>query len=154
MRVRVGDGPAVALPLWDVSQTHEHLVRRHTGHAIYQAFSSWLAERGVRVSPLAAEAVARHAVDRVEQLRRGPGFTEAVLSGFYGFNCFDLPDHVKLALEANRPVLEARAALKDDVPDNRVYALVLTATGSEELASDALSARIADRLRRKQPVDL
>lgn len=50
--------------------------------------------------------------------------------------------------------LEADEELKEGVEDNRVYDLVLAATGSEERAAEALSRRIADRMRRGETPDL
>ena len=47
-------------------------------------------------------------------------------------------------------VIEAEDAMKDFVPDDRVYDVVLAATGSEERASAALTARLAERLRRNE----
>lgn len=37
-----------------------------------------------------------------------------------------------------------------DVPDQRVYDLVLAATGSKDRAGEALAARIAERLKRNE----
>lgn len=48
------------------------------------------------------------------------------------------------------PALEAEDELKKPVPDDRVYDLVLAATGDEDQAADALSKRIADRLRKNE----
>lgn len=70
------------------------------------------------------------------------------MSRFYGFPVFDLPGGVKLALEGNRPILEAEDELRAGVSDDRLYDLVLYVTGSEEAASAAYQARIAERLRR------
>jgi hypothetical protein len=44
-------------------------------------------------------------------------------------------------------VLQAEDELRGDVPDARVYDLVLAATGSEDVAAEALKARIGARLR-------
>ena len=60
---------------------------------------------------------------------------------------FGLSGREKLALEACRDVLDAEDELKAPVPDDRVYDLVLAVTGSTDAAAEALSARIAHRLR-------
>lgn len=60
---------------------------------------------------------------------------------------FDLSGREKLVLEANRDVLAAEHELRQPVPDDRVYDLVLAVTGSKDAAAEALSARIAHRLR-------
>ena len=70
------------------------------------------------------------------------------MSRYYGFPVFDLPGGVKLALEANRPILEAEDELRAGCSDDRLYDLMILATGSEEAASQALTDRIAERLRR------
>lgn len=69
-------------------------------------------------------------------------------------NCFDLPGGVKLALELNRPVIEAQDALKGPVADDQLFDLMLAAGYSRDEASDALSARVADKLRHNQQVNL
>lgn len=61
---------------------------------------------------------------------------------------------MKLALEINRPALEAEEALKGPVADDQLYELVLQATGDEEQAAAALSARIADKNRKGEWVDI
>lgn len=60
---------------------------------------------------------------------------------------FGLSGREKLALEAARDILDAEDELRQPVPDDRVYALVLKLTGSEDAAAEALSERIAHRLR-------
>lgn len=79
---------------------------------------------------------------------------ECELTKFYGIDAFALPDAVKLALEVNRPALEARESLKGPVADDRLFDLVLLATGSEDAAAEALSARIGERLRKSEQVDI
>jgi hypothetical protein len=68
---------------------------------------------------------------------------------FYGINVFDLTGPQKLALEAALPALQAEEELaRGEVADNRLYDLVMLATGSADAASAALEARVAERLRR------
>lgn len=69
------------------------------------------------------------------------------MSRFYGFPVFNLTGPEKLALECSRDVLAAEDELKEPVPDDRVYDLILTVTGSTDAAEEALKARIAHRLR-------
>ncbi len=47
-------------------------------------------------------------------------------------------------------VLEAEEELKAGVSDDRVYDVVLAASGSEERAAASLSARIMSRLRQNE----
>lgn len=47
-------------------------------------------------------------------------------------------------------MLRAEEELREGVPDDRVYDTVLRATGSEDRAAAALSARIAAKLRAGQ----
>lgn len=55
----------------------------------------------------------------------------------------------RFALEAAMPILKAEEELAaGTVEDNRLYDLVLLATGSADAASAALEARVAERLRR------
>ncbi len=56
----------------------------------------------------------------------------------------------KLELEAHMDALRAEDELREGVPDDRVYDAVLRATGSEDRASAALTARISAKLRRGQ----
>lgn len=51
-------------------------------------------------------------------------------------------------------VLEAEDELKQPVETARLYDVVLRATGSEEKASDALAARIAQQLARGEKPEL
>lgn len=51
-------------------------------------------------------------------------------------------------------VLRAEKRLREGCSDDEIYDLVLTATGSEEKASDALAARIMNRLRRGETVEV
>ena len=51
-------------------------------------------------------------------------------------------------------MLEAEEELKGPVADNRLHAVVLAATGSEEAASAALTYRVEQRLRRGEPQDI
>ena len=60
----------------------------------------------------------------------------------------------RIVLDANMKVLEAEEELKAGVADADVYDTVLRATGSEERASAAMTARIADVQRRGQKADL
>lgn len=59
-----------------------------------------------------------------------------------------------LALEVSLPVIEAEQELKGPVSDARLYDVVLAATGDEDVAWEARSARIADRLRNREPVEV
>lgn len=52
------------------------------------------------------------------------------------------------------PALEADEELKDGVADDRLYDLVLAATGSADRAAEALQARIAWRLRRGEKAEV
>ncbi len=67
---------------------------------------------------------------------------------------FGLPGPDKLALELNRPILDAERRLRAGCDDGEVYDLMLTATGDEEAASQALAERIAHRLRQNQTPDV
>ncbi len=60
----------------------------------------------------------------------------------------------KIVLAENMKALEAEDELRAGCPDNRVYDLVLAATGSEERASAALAERIADVQRRGGTADI
>lgn len=60
---------------------------------------------------------------------------------------FDLPGPQKLALDLARPVLQAEDRLRAGCADDEVYDLTLAATGDEEQASAAATARAACRLR-------
>lgn len=71
-----------------------------------------------------------------------------------GFPVFDMPGRLKLAMQLNLPVLEAEEELKRGVRDERVYDVVLAATGSEEQAAVALRDRIAEKLRRGEEADV
>ncbi len=51
----------------------------------------------------------------------------------------------KVVRQANMAVLKAEEELEAGVADDRVYDVVLAATGSKDMAADALSARIAAR---------
>lgn len=59
-----------------------------------------------------------------------------------------------LALETAMPILDAEIELKGEVPDNRIYDVVLVATGDEEVASSALTHRIEQRHRRDEQPDI
>lgn len=61
---------------------------------------------------------------------------------------------MKLALDMARPILEAEEELKGPVSDDRIYDVVLAATGDEEVASAALTERILQRQRRNETVDI
>lgn len=52
------------------------------------------------------------------------------------------------------PVLDAEDELKAGVADDRVYDVVLRATGSEERASAALTERVAEKLRRDERAEI
>lgn len=54
----------------------------------------------------------------------------------------------KLVLEANMAAIEADDVMRQGVADDRVYDVVLAATGSVKRAEEALRDRIAWRLRR------
>lgn len=59
---------------------------------------------------------------------------------------------MKLALESALPALEAEDEIRrGKVADDRVYDVVLAATGSEELASRAHAERIMLRLKQHRP---
>ena len=89
---------------------------------------------------------------RVQKKTRAGGFLGvARLSEFFGFWVGDFDGPSLLALEGAMEVLEAERELKKgDVPDHRVYDLVLAATGSEERAEAALQERIKARNRRHE----
>ncbi len=61
---------------------------------------------------------------------------------------FGLPGPDKLALELNRPVLDAERRLRAGCPDDQVYDLVLTVTGDPDAASAAYAERIAAVMKR------
>jgi hypothetical protein len=61
---------------------------------------------------------------------------------------FSLRESEKIALAAAMPRIAARRRLEAGVGDKDLYDTVLLATGSESAASEALSERIAERLRR------
>ena len=77
------------------------------------------------------------------------GLAEARLSRFFHFDCRDLNPAEKIVLEGHMHRIKAQEELaRGNVPDNRVYDVVLAATGSEEQASDAYAARLAARMER------
>jgi len=61
---------------------------------------------------------------------------------------FGLPGPDKLALELNRPVLEAERRLRAGCRDDEVYGLMLTATGDEDAAAAAYTERLAAVLKK------
>lgn len=79
---------------------------------------------------------------------------DARLSRFYGFDCAGLTPARNLELEGAMRVLEAEEELKTGVPDDRVYDLVLAATGSEDQASAAYSLRLMQRMKRDEKPDV
>lgn len=52
------------------------------------------------------------------------------------------------------PILEAEEELKGPVADARLYDVVLAAYGDEELAWEAHTARVADRLRKHETPEI
>ena len=78
------------------------------------------------------------------------GLAEARLSRFFGFDCRNLTPAEKLDLQANMITLKAEEELaRGRISDDRVYDVVLAATGSEERASAALTARLASRMEQR-----
>jgi hypothetical protein len=61
---------------------------------------------------------------------------------------FGLGEGEKIALAAAMPRIAARRRLEKGVDDKDLYDTVLLATGSEPAASEALSERVEERLRR------
>ena len=58
------------------------------------------------------------------------------------------------ALHLALPILQAEDELRAGASDDRIYDLVLLATGSEEAASAALTARVEERLRNNETPDV
>lgn len=56
------------------------------------------------------------------------------------------PGQIRVLAE-EMPRLKAIEALEAGVPDDRLYDVVLAATGSKVAASNAMSQRMADRMR-------
>lgn len=72
------------------------------------------------------------------------------MSRWYGFPCWDLSPVEKIALAGHMVTLKAEEELAEgNVSDERVYDVVLAATGSEERASSAYTARLAWRMERE-----
>ena len=67
---------------------------------------------------------------------------------------FELDGPQVLALDHSMPIIEAEQELKGPVSDARLYDVVLAAYGDEDVAWAAQSARIADRLRNREAVDI
>ena len=59
-----------------------------------------------------------------------------------------------LSLEHSMPIIDAENELKGPVSDARLYNVVLAAYGDEDVAWAAQTARVADKLRNREPVEL
>jgi hypothetical protein len=144
----------VPLDVFAAREALSALAHRHPNPNDYTAaVRTWLTSQGVPAENLSAASVGRivsAVADEVQRLREErSGLPFARLTRFYGVDVFALSPKQRFQLETAMPLLRAEEELASGtVEDNRLYDLVLLATGSKDAASAALEARVAERLRR------
>ena len=144
----------VPLGVFAARESLSALAHRHPDPNDYTAaVRTWLTSQGVPAGGLSAAYVGNivsAVADEVQRLREDrTGLPFARLTRFYGVDVFTLSPKQRFTLETAMPLLRAEEELASGtVEDNRLYDLVLLATGSKDAASAALEARVAERLRR------